>query len=209
MPHTNILLVDDHKLFRGALSLQLTEHGYNVTNADNGRDALKLISENQFDIILLDIKMPVMNGIDFLSSLREFDTVTKVIALTGLEDPSLVLHLLSIGANSFSNKNCELDELIHIIEQTLEDGECITNEIETALDKDRLEPDTISNLLLTPRERQILQLIYAGMSTKEIAVELELTVYTVDSYRKALMEKTRTRSIGELIGLAARTGLID
>lgn len=208
MPCRNILLVDDHTLFRVALSVQLSEIGHNVSNAGNGQDGLKLIRENHFDVVLLDIKMPVMNGIDFLSSLREFNKEIKVIALTGLNDPSLVLHLLSIGANSFSKKNCEIDELIGIIEQTLEDGEFITDEIAAALDKDRLEPETISNLRLTPRERQILQLIYYGLSTKEISANLDLTVYTVDSYRKALMEKTRTRSIGELIGLAARTGLI-
>lgn len=204
-----ILIVDDHKLFACTLREYLSGYGHIVTCAANGKEALAFLAISQVSIILLDVQMPEMNGIDFLRELRTQGNHTKALILTQLDDESLIIHMLEYGANGFLMKNCELDDLQTAITRILTDGMYISDVVAKAMLRKQLMPDQIPPMTLSFREIQVLKELRTGASSKEIAKLFSLTTYTVESYRKTMMKKTRTKNVADLVNFAIRTGLIS
>jgi DNA-binding NarL/FixJ family response regulator len=206
----NLLLVEDHTLFREMLAhhLQNLQVGYHLFMASHGREALEIISSEKIDLVLLDVQMPIMGGIETLKALRQTKYRTKVIILTMLEDKSLISHMIDLGANGFLSKNSELEEMECAIENVLKCGKHVNSLVLEAVSMRELSPESQGSLSLSARELQILAQIMEGHKNAEIAVNLGLEVYTIVSYRKNLMQKTKTKNVADLVSFAIKAGLL-
>lgn len=206
-----ILIVDDHTLFTTVLASHLSKppRTYKVLQAHNGKEAIDVLAENPVDVMLLDIQMPVMNGIETINHLKALPCKPKIIVLTMLDEHALIIHLFKNGVSAFVNKDSDIDVLEHAIAQVLQHGEFYTDPIRDILRHHQNFPCEAGMLELSPREWQVLNRINEGRTTKEIAVLLRLEVYTIESYRKSLMIKTRTRNTADLIQFAWKAGLLN
>jgi DNA-binding NarL/FixJ family response regulator len=206
----HVLLVDDHALFRKAMGALFRSFNLDVIykEASSGKECLEILTENPVDVILLDVQMPLLNGMETLKKIRKTNSKVRVVILTQFDEPSLIVHMLHLGANGFLIKNCEQEELKKVIVGVHEEGyyydELVLKVIGNAISKIQGLP----NLEISAREFQVITLLKEGNSSKEIARILKLTLRTVESYRKALMKKTKCRSAAEVVGLAYRTGLV-
>ncbi len=209
---SHTLIVDDHTIFRKSLMRLLTTFQLNLHfyEAANGVEALDVLKANRIDLALIDIQMPKMNGIDLLKLAKENFPSTRTIILTQFDDPSLIVHLIQLGADGFLLKECDPEELVLAIHQVMHEGhyfnKLVSDTLEYALKKGT---KALANLNITPREYQLAELLRNGLSNKEIAVCLNLTLATVESYRKSLMEKTKCSNLADLIKLLYTTGLVS
>jgi len=211
---TRILLVDDHRIFRQALRAMLAKHSdiEVVGEADNGLAAVKMVSELLPDIIIMDIAMPDMNGIEATREIiGKASYEVKVICLTMHSDAWYVTEMLKAGASAFLLKDCAYDELIEAITAAKEGRIYLSQST-----RDNLMTDYINTLkgdsppiisTLTPRELEVLQQIAEGHSTKEIASSFGLSTKTIETHRQNIMEKLKINNIPELVKFAIREGL--
>lgn len=208
-----ILLVDDHQILREGLRLLLglIEDVEVVAEADNGTTALQLVKELRPDIVIMDIIIPGMNGIDATAEITGEVSGIKVIALSMHSDKRYVLRMLRAGAHGYLRKDCASEELAAAIQTVMSDRMYISPqlqgfEVSGAVDKAALITSlTIS--LLSPKERQVLQLIAEGKTTKQIAIRVGAAEKTIEKHRQRVMEKLDIHSIAELTKYAIREGL--
>jgi two-component system, NarL family, response regulator NreC len=209
---TNIILADDHTLFReGLVSILNDELGFIVVaQAENGREVVKLARKLSADVIVMDIAMPELNGIEATSQVLHENPDMKVIALSMHSDRHFVTGMLKAGAKGYLLKDCAGSELIKAVYEVLQDRYYISEEISTNVLNDYVgklvdEGDEVSEL--TSREREVLQLIAEGKATQEIAETLFISVKTVEAHRVKIKTKLKLNSIPELIKYAIREGL--
>ncbi|MBT3229244.1 MAG: response regulator transcription factor [Candidatus Marinimicrobia bacterium] len=208
----NIILADDHTLFRqGLLSILNDELGFIVVaQAENGREVVKLARKLSADVIVMDIAMPELNGIEATRQLIHENPDTKVIALSMHSDRHFVTGMLKAGAKGYLLKDCAGDELIRAIREVLLDRYYISEEISTNVFDDyvvKLVGEGNENPELTGREKEVLQLIAEGKATQEIAEILYISVKTVEAHRVKIKTKLKLNSIPELTKYAIREGL--
>lgn len=205
----NILLVDDHSLFRTSLSALIAALKIKavVFEASNGQEALERIKTTKIDLILLDVQMPVLNGIEFLRRTQDFPGRPRIIVLSQFDEPSLIIHLLGLGANSFLLKKCHASEFEETIRMVLKEGHHYNAMALEAIRENIARSKNLPSLEMTARELQVLSNLKEGKTNKEIGHLLKLTTRTVESYRKTLMKKTKCRNIAEMVSLAYRTGI--
>jgi len=208
-----IILVDDHELIREALRV-LIETQPNMTviaEAGDGRSAVQLAAKLSPDIIVMDISMPDLNGIEATRQILAQSSVSKVIALSAHPDRRFVLEMLNAGASGYLLKNCAFKELIHAIRTVAKNSTYLSTTITDIVLKNyvhQIPKSEFSSLsLLTSREREVLQLLAEGRRTTEIASHLKLSVKTIETYRHQIMEKLDVHSIAELTKIAIREGL--
>src|SRR5579859_4993039 len=206
---TSILLVDDHNLVRNALArlIGVFKFPTAIHHAVNGKEAIEFLLVNSADLVLLDIQMPVLGGIETLKKIRELGLSTRVIILTQFDEPSLIMYLLQYGANGFLLKDCKSDELENAIDHVLSEGHYYNEQALNVLKHGISMKSGLANLDISPREFQVMILLKDGKSNKEISSRLGLTLRTIESYRKALMKKMNCRNTAELVGLVYRTGI--
>ncbi len=208
-----VLLVDDHKIMRDGLRalIERCDDLEVIAEAENGREALQLARRHQPEIVIMDISMPDLNGIDATRQMLEEVKGTKVIALSMHSDKQYVDGMLRAGVSGYLLKDCAADELINCIHVVRSGRISLSAGITGFLVSEYLQP-TRENVLsagsqLSDREREVLQLIAEGRSTKEIGETLHISVKTVETHRKNIMEKTDARSVAELTKYAIRSGL--
>jgi len=208
----NIILADDHTLFReGLLSILNSELGFNVVaQATNGREVVKLARKMDVDVIVMDIAMPELNGIEATSQVLHEKPDLKVIAVSMHSDRHFVTGMLKAGAKGYLLKDCAGDELIRAVREVLHDRYYISEEISTSVLNDYVgklveEGNVVSEL--TSREKEVLQLIAEGKATQEIADTLFISVKTVEAHRVKIKTKLKLNSIPELTKYAIREGL--
>lgn len=209
MSIVKVLLVEDHIVVRQALvrALKPGKRAYQLYEASNGEEALHILLKENIDIILLDLQMPIKNGIETLMEIRKTDTKTKIVILSMHSDSPLVLHALKLGANGFLTKDIDLDTLEAAIDKAL-NGDYMQNGVTpSVIEEFTRHPQDFPNLNLSPREFQLLELIKLGLTNKDIARHLRLQLMTVESYRKSLMKKTKCANIAELVSFAHKIGL--
>jgi DNA-binding NarL/FixJ family response regulator len=208
-----ILLADDHRILREGLRslLERQPDMAVVAEADDGRSALDAIQRQPTDVVIMDIAMPGLNGIEATRQIRQRYPDIKVIALSMHSDRRFLIGMLQAGANGFLLKDSASEELITAIRAVREGHAYVSPRITTVLVEDLLRRQAPSapapSPLLTPREREVLQLIAEGKSTKEIAEVLRVSVKTVESYRLKIMAKLDLHSVAELTKYAVREGL--
>jgi two-component system response regulator NreC len=208
-----ILIADDHKIFReGLRALIEKQPGMEIIDeVENGRKAVQLVRDLLPDVIIMDIAMPDLNGIEATRQIVSKIPNAKVIALSMHSDKRFVVEMLKAGASGYLLKDCAFEELAHAIRAVRTNRTYLSPKITDIMIKDyvRLFPKTKLSVssILTPRQREVLQLLSEGKTTSQIAQDLQVSVKTVETYRQQIMEKLDIHSIAELTKYAIREGL--
>lgn len=208
-----ILLADDHRLFRDGLRTLLTKKGDMEVVAEtcDGRETVKAAMEKAPQVILMDISMPNLNGIDATRRICSENPSIKVIILSMHSDQKFVIESLKAGASGYLLKDCAIDELEAAIRTVASGQIALAKSIEENIIRDYLKlaaskPETVFSAL-SSREREVLQLLSRGLNTKEIASELNISIKTVETHRKQIMDKLGIHSIAQLTKYAIKEGL--
>jgi DNA-binding NarL/FixJ family response regulator len=210
---TKILIADDHQIVRQGLRFLLEKEVdlKVVAEAENGRTTVRLARELNPGVIIMDVAMPDLNGIEATRQIIAEMPATKVIALSMYADRRFVVNMLKAGASGYLLKDCAYEELIRAIRVVLAHKTYLSPGVTDILVKDcqmGIPMNEISAFaLLTPREREVLQLMSEGNSTAKIADQLHVSIKTVESHRQQLMQKLNLRSVAELTKYAIREGL--
>ena len=210
---TKILLADDHQIIRDGLRTLLEKQANMAVSgeAENGRDAVRLARELEPDVIIMDIAMPDLNGIEATRQVKAEAPEVKIIALSMHSDKRFVTGILQAGASGYLLKDCAFEELAGAI-RTVIAGKIylspgITGVVVDDYLQQLLKTEAAPTGALTPREREVLQLLAEGKSTKQIAASLHRSVKTIESHRKQIMDKLSLRTVAELTKYAIREGL--
>jgi DNA-binding NarL/FixJ family response regulator len=207
---TRILLADDHVIVRQGLRLLLQREGFEVIGeAANGQEAIRVARENCPDVAVLDYAMPLLNGIDAAREIVQACPRTKAILLTMHTDDHYVLEALRTGVTGFVVKSQAPADLIRAIHEVLRGMMYLSPRVsrtlvQAYLAKSELPPDP-----LTPREREVLQLVAEGKTTKEVAKHLGISVKTAESHRTRILKKLDTPNTAGIVRYAIRRGLIQ
>jgi DNA-binding NarL/FixJ family response regulator len=209
----SILLVDDHKIMReGLRSMLEKQDGIKVVaEAEDGATAIKLAGELRVDMVIMDIAMPDMNGIEATQQIVEKHPDIKVVALSMHTERRFVAEMLKAGASGYLLKDSAFDELAHAIHIIHEGKTYLSPGITGVLVEDYMQQlsggGNSASSQLSAREREVLQLIAEGLATKEIARRLDVSVKTIETHRHNIMNKLDIRSVAELTKYAIREGL--
>ncbi len=208
-----ILLADDHQIVRDGLqSLLEKQPGMEViATAENGRAAVTLAEKLKPDIVIMDVTMPDLNGIDATRQIVAESPAPKVIALSMHSDRRYVEGMLKAGVKGYLLKDCAFEELTHAIQAVNANLFYMSPSIGDSVFKDYIRRlsmnDTSPSSALTDREREVLQLIAEGHTTKQIASHLNVSAKTIETHRRQIMEKLNIHSVAELTKFALQEGL--
>jgi len=205
----NILLVDDHTIVRFGLSqlIQLEDEMEVVGQAESGLEAMQLVQELSPDIVIMDISMSDINGIDATHAIvRDFPKV-KVITLSMHSSKKFVREMFNAGASGYLLKTCKFDELVEAVHTIMSGKSYISPEISNVM-LDNVVRNTTEEQTLSKRERQVLQLLAEGNTTKQIGIKLHISPKTVETHRLRVMEKLEIYNVAELTKYALQEDLI-
>lgn len=208
-----VVLADDHKIVREGLRKLLdNEIGIEViAEADTGRKAMELVSELEPDVVIMDITMPDLNGIDATRKIKKEIPNTRVLCLSMHADKRFVMAVIRAGASGYLLKDCPFEELSRAIHVIARNEVYLSSQIaHYFVDESISHGDkevSAARTLLTPREREIVQLIAEGKNTKTIAFDLGISVKTVETHRRQIMRKLNIHSVAELTKYAINEGL--
>jgi len=210
-----VVLADDHMIVRDGLRslLERQPDMEVVAEADNGRTALKHVKELSPDVVIMDIGMRELNGIDATRQIVKMSPGVKVLALSMYSDKRFIKGMLKAGASGYMLKDSAFKELIDAIRIIVGDKIYISPCVASIVIEDYLghssEKDSSIRSLLTSRELEVLQLLAEGKSTKQIALSLSLSIKTIESHRIRVMQKIDVSSIADLTRYAIREGIIS
>jgi len=210
-----VVIADDHALFRAGVktALSIKKDVELIAEADNGMQLLNLLKHIEPDVILLDIQMPIMDGIATLPEIRKLYPQVKVIILSMHNDHSMISKLMEIGANSYLTKNSDSETIYNAI-KTCYEQEFFFNELTnkallTGLRTRRTDSSLPQEVNLTEKELTILKLMCEEKTTKEIADMVEISPRTVEAIRDKLKTKTGAKSMAGLVMYAVKNGIIE
>jgi len=208
-----IVLADDHKIVRdGLCALLATRRDTEVVaEAEDGRDAVDLACELAPDGIIMDVAMPRLNGIEATRKIKAESPQTKIIGLSMHHDARFIGRMLEAGASGYLLKDCAFEELDEAIRTVLVGRTYLSSGITDVVVNDYVrrltETDEAPAAALTPKEREVLQLLVEGASTKEAAAQLHVSVKTIETHRQHMMNKLELHSMAELTKYAVREGI--
>jgi two-component system, NarL family, response regulator NreC len=207
---TRVFLADDHALVRKGLKRLLETQGFQVVGeASDGQETLHSAEKTQPDVAILDISMPVLNGMDAARELQKSSPNIKIILLTQHEEDRYVTEALRAGAKGYVLKSQAAADLVHAIREVCRGSVYLSPSISRPVVDAYLSKTYVSTDPLSGRERQVLQLVGEGKSTKDIAVLLGISVKTAESHRARLMKKLDIHETASLVRYAIRRGLIQ
>lgn len=216
MSKIKIAIADDYKIFREGLKVGLSaDDGLQVLlEADNGEDLLKGLETNQPDVIIMDLKMPIMDGMEATKVVHKKYPSVKVLVVSMYEDDKFIIHLMENGANGYLLKNAEPDEIRRSIYAVHENGYYFNDLVNKALLKklvlkNNLKPSFNQNIDLTEREQEVLKLICEEKTAAEIGKEIFLSPRSVEGIRQRLIEKIGVRNTAGLVMFAVKNGIVD
>ena len=206
-----ILLADDHSVVRQGFSaiLRTQEDMDVIAEATNGREAIEKALALKPDVIVMDVAMPELNGIEATRLIQEEAPRSRILALSMHKDAVYVREILRAGARGYLLKDAIDTDFISAVRAVARGDGYISPAVSEAVLSDYRRHVTNPIDLLSSREREVLQMIAEGLINKEIATKLGLSVYTVEAHRGRLMEKLNLHSTSELVRFAIRNGLID
>jgi two-component system, NarL family, nitrate/nitrite response regulator NarL len=216
MPYS-VLLVDDHKILRDGIKaiLERSDEFLVVGEAGDGVHAVRICKKIHPDLVLMDIELPGMNGIDATTEIVRYCPRTKVMILTMCDDENSVLAAFRAGVRAFLLKKVSSADLLDALRTVSKGGSYRSPEVSdhllTRIQQSDMDAGQIPGLLdkLSPREQQVLRLVAAGKTSKDIAIMLELGLQTIRTYRKTLMKKIGVNSVAGLTQVALHAGLTD
>jgi len=216
MKLVRVLLADDHKLIRAGLVLVVQQQPdlSVIGEADDGRQAVQLVESLKPDVVVMDIGMPNLNGIEAARQITVSRPDTAVVILSMHADEGYVLRALKAGARAYLLKDSATTDLVQAIRAVVEGKSFFSPAVSKVLLQDYMRKLRRSGAedsydLLSPREREVLQLVAEGQSNKEVANLLNLSTYTVETHRAKIMQKLNLKGVPELILYAVRKGIIS
>lgn len=210
-----VVLAEDQELIRKSLASLLRETPRMVVagEAANGKALIEFLRSEPADIVLLDVEMPVMNGLKAIEILGQRFPKTKVIMLSQHNEMGLVYELMLLGARAYLPKGCDVDTLMKAIVTVHDFGYYFDGHVSNALLKGSMKSQAVNPLLsekaLSAREMEILQRLCNGLTNKEIAAQLHITVRTVDFHRANVYAKTGSANLAGLLRFSLRNGLVS
>jgi len=212
-----VAIADDHQIFRKGVILSLRQ--YNnikfIFEADNGEDLIQKISNNDLpDVILMDLKMPVKDGIESTKHINKHFPAIKIIILTMYDDERFVGHLMDSGANGYLLKNTEPAEIKKAISDVMRTGFYLNNFVNKVLikknyAKQKFNPNLNSEVVISEREKEVLTLVCMEFTAQEIAQKMEISARTVEAIKDRLMERFGVKNSVGLVFYAMKNSLID
>jgi len=214
MANINIGIVDDHKIVRDGVKVMLEDHpGFDIIcEAENGKEAIEQCSSNNVDVLIMDITMPVMDGIEATLIIKENHPDIKILALTMLSEDQHIRKMIKAGASGYILKNSGKQELIKAIESIIEGKHYFSNDATQAILQELVNPDVNKvndeeDVHITEREREVLKLIVNEFTNQEIADKLFVSVRTIDAHRRNLLQKTGAKNTAGLVKYALKNKL--
>lgn len=210
-----ILLADDHKIMRDGMTLLMQREGdlVVVAEADDGEEAVRLALEHEPDVVLMDINMPGMDGIEATQQILAALPEARVIALTSHTEGKMVQEMFRAGALAFLGKNCSNQEILDAVRSVMTEKYYISEEMTGKVIEDfvlqHIPQITEVSDKLTNREKEVLKMIAEGFSTKKISEALNLSPKTVGAHRENLMKKLDLHNVAQLTRYAIQKGLIS
>ncbi len=208
----SLLIVDDQQLPRKAFVRMLEQIILPkpvCMQCGNGKEALMELQKSVFDIVFLDVSMPVMDGYDACKIIRTEYPQTAVIMLTQFDKESLFIHFFNLGVHSILTKDIDPSEVLTAIEKIRNGEKYFPLKIQEVIQKQSTQRNGGSQSIdLTVQEKRIIQLLKDGQTSKEIAQVLNLTLNTVNTYRDRILEKTKSKNVAELVALGFQIGIL-
>jgi two-component system, NarL family, nitrate/nitrite response regulator NarL len=209
-----LLLVDDHALVREGIRSSLVHFSSikPVGEAANGKEAIRKCNELRPDVVLMDLNMPEMSGLEATPLIRAKFPETKIIVLTVHDNKEYIFQILKAGAHGYVLKNTSPEELVRAIESVVQGGAFFSPAVSNVLLQDFVRAanrhDTVLDKELSGREQEVLRAIAQGKTTKEVALDLKLSARTVETYRVRLKRKLNARNVAELLNHARKRQLL-
>lgn len=215
MKKIKIAIADDYKIYRDGLKVGLAADSNMevVLEADNGEDLLNGLEKSQPDVIIMDLKMPVMDGMEATKEVRKKFSGIKVLVVTMYEDDKFIIHLMENGANGYLLKNADSDEIRKSIYAVHENGYYFNDLVNRALLKKLVlkrdfKPSFNQDIDFTERELEVLKLICEEKTASEIGKEIFLSPRSVEGIRQRLIEKVGVRNTAGLVMFAIKNGIV-
>ncbi|MFC5411149.1 response regulator [Larkinella bovis] len=223
MKKIKIALADDHNLFRKGMASVLSQvpDFELVLEASNGQELIDKLTRRMPDVVLLDLEMPVMDGIATTEYIRENHPDIKIIMLTMHDEDRFVLHLLEKGVSGYVLKDADLDEVEKAVHRVMDDGVYLNDFVSKVMHRKMVNKPTVikqpstatstlynSKVLLSEREKEVLKLICEGLSTAEISEKIFLSPRTVEGHRLRILEKTGTKNTAGMVAYAFKNNLV-
>jgi DNA-binding NarL/FixJ family response regulator len=218
------VITDDHKIFRHGLKYALSDDPQleYIGEAENGQQLLTLLQTTQPDVILLDLKMPVMDGIETVKQLRPLYPDVRILMLTTYDDEHFILHLIELGANGYLIKNADPGEIKKAIHSVFNQGyyfnELMNNAMLKKITRNNIPENNTPNIpqtekttqiKLNDRETEVLKWICSELTTAQIAEQMFLSPRTIEGIRTALIEKLGVKNVAGLVLYAIKNGIVQ
>lgn len=206
-----VLIADDHQLFREGLTNLLADAAdiEVIAQAENGQEVLEKVRFSKPDIVLMDIGMPLLNGIDTTMALcKEFPDI-KTIALSMHDEKTYIKGMLEAGAWGYLLKNCAYDQLVNAIIQVYNGEKYLDTNATRVIIQDYLKNDSWGMMKLTERESEVLKLLAEGRSIREISEALFISIKTVGSHKQNIFDKLEFENMAQLIKFALKNGIVS
>lgn len=210
MNKIKLLIADDHTILRdGIVSLLQGEAAFTVAGtAANGFEVMDLISKNDYDVCLLDINMPGLDGIETAKLIKEKKPGIKIIMLTTYNDREIISELIHVGVSGYLLKNSDKQELVEAVHKVMKGRHYFSEEVENIILQGLTEKKSGEAITLTERELEVMRLLAREYTNDKIATELHISYRTVETHRKNIMQKTKAHNLAGLLKYAYGKGLI-
>lgn len=210
MNKIKLLIADDHRiLLEGIVSLLRSESSFDVAaTACNGKEVMELMAKDDFDVCLLDINMPELDGMETARLILASHPTVKIIMLTTYNDKEIINELLQIGISGYLLKNSDRAELVDAIRKVMQGGYYFSPEVEDIIMQDQAAKKESEPIVLTERETEIVKLLSLEYTNEKIARELHISYRTVETHRKNIMQKTHSHNLAGLLKHAYSNGLL-
>ena len=216
MSKIKIIIADDYKIFRDGLKVSLSQdEGFDIiAEADNGEDLIALIEKSKPNVIIMDLKMPIMDGMEATQIIRKKYTDIKILVVSMYDDDKFIIHLMEIGANGYLLKNADPAEILKAIHSVFENGYYFNDIVNKALLKKlvlkgNIKPSFNQNVELTERELEVLKLVCEEKTATEIGKEIFLSPRSVEGIRQRLIEKIGVRNTAGLVMFAVKNNIVS
>jgi DNA-binding NarL/FixJ family response regulator len=216
MSKIKIIIADDYKIFRDGLKVSLSqdEDFEIIAEADNGEDLIASIEKSKPDVIIMDLKMPIMDGMEATQIIRKKYSDIKILVVSMYDDDKFIIHLMEIGANGYLLKNADPAEILKAIHSVFENGYYFNDIVNKALLKKlvlkgNIKPSFNQNVELTERELEVLKLVCEEKTATEIGKEIFLSPRSVEGIRQRLIEKIGVRNTAGLVMFAVKNSIVS